>query len=110
MSLGHVYIVLEPVGSARLTFCDDRYYEFMCFDVPKVVLSPGCDHGHDEESRNGRDVKIDILDDDIRTLEVFWGYRVHIRSPKGVPGKFGQIPEYREVTGPPGEPMGLNVP
>ena len=29
--LGHVYIVLEPVGSARLTFGDDRYYEFMCF-------------------------------------------------------------------------------
>ena len=25
--LGHVYIVLEPVGSARLTFCDDFYYE-----------------------------------------------------------------------------------
>ena len=41
MSLGHVYIVLEPVGSARLTFSDDRYYEFMCFDVPKVVGVPG---------------------------------------------------------------------
>ena len=61
MSLGHVYIVLEPVGSARLTFGDDRYYEFMCFDVPKVVRSPGYDHGHDKESRNVRDVKIDIL-------------------------------------------------
>ena len=36
MSLGHVYIVLGPVGSARLTFGDDRYYEFMCFDVPKL--------------------------------------------------------------------------
>ena len=43
----------------------------MCFDVPKVVLSPGCDHGHDEESLNGRDIKIDILDDYIQTLEVF---------------------------------------
>ena len=41
---GHVYIVLEPVGSARLTFGDDRYYEFMCFDVSKVVRSPGYDH------------------------------------------------------------------
>ena len=50
VSLGHVYIVLEPVGSARLTFGDDRYYEFMFFDVPKVVRSPGYDHGHDEES------------------------------------------------------------
>ena len=35
MSLCHVYIVLEPIGSACLTFSDDRYYEFMCFDVPK---------------------------------------------------------------------------
>ena len=50
---------------------DDSYYEFMHFDVPKVVRSPGCDHGHDEESRNGRDIKIDILDDYIRTPEVF---------------------------------------
>ena len=25
--LGHVYIVLEPVGSAHLTFNDDLYYE-----------------------------------------------------------------------------------
>ena len=66
MSLGHVYIVLEPVGSARLMFGDDRYYEFMCFDVLKVVQSPGYDHGHDEESRNGRDVKIHILDDMVR--------------------------------------------
>ena len=43
----------------------------MHFDVPKVVRSPGCDHGHDKESRNGRDIKIDILDDYIRTPEVF---------------------------------------
>ena len=35
----------------------------MCFDVPKVVRSAGYDHGHDEESPNGRDIKIDILDD-----------------------------------------------
>ena len=32
----------------------------MSFDVPKVVRSLGCDHEHDEESRNGRDMKIDI--------------------------------------------------
>ena len=69
MSLGHVYIVLEPVGSARLMFNDDRYYAFMCFDVPKVVRSLGYDHGHSEESRNGRDIKIDILDDYVRTPE-----------------------------------------
>ena len=27
MCLGHVYIVLEPVGSALLTFDDNMYYE-----------------------------------------------------------------------------------
>ena len=63
------------------------------FDVPKFVRSPGCDHGHDEESRNGRDIKIDILDDYIRTPEVF---RV-ISEKTGVPEG------YRN---PPGELMG----
>jgi hypothetical protein len=43
----------------------------MHFDVPKVVRSPGCDHGHDEESRNGRDIKIDILEAYVWTSEVF---------------------------------------
>ena len=94
MCLGHVYIVLEPVGSARLTFDDDRYYEFMCFDVPKVVRSPGCDHGHDEESRNGRDIKIDILDDYVWTSEGFRASSDKYRSTGG----------YRN---PPGSIMGL---
>ena len=94
MSLCHVYKVHEPVGSARLTFGDDRYYEFMCFDGPKIVQSPRCDHGHDEESQNGRDIKIDILDDYIRTPEVFRGSSDIYRSTGGLPG-------------PPGEYMGL---
>ena len=83
MSLGHVYIVLEPVGSTCLTFNDDRYYEFMCFDVSKVVQSPECDHGHDEESRNGRGIKIDILDDVIRTPDEFWWSPDKYRSAGG---------------------------
>ena len=61
----------RTIGSARLKFCDDRYYEFLCFDVPKVVRSPGYDHGHDEESRNCRDIKINILNDYVWTLERF---------------------------------------
>ena len=69
----------------------------MHFDVPKVVRSPGCDHGHDKESRNGRDIKIDILDDYIRTPEVF---RV-ISEKTGVPEG---LPE------PPGEVLGLSGP
>ena len=86
--LGHVYIVLEPVGSTCLTFGDDWYYKFMCFDVPKVVRSPVWDRGHDEESRNGRDVKIDILDDYIRTSERFRVIRVFF----GVPESYGNSP------------------
>ena len=72
--------------SARLKFGDNRYYEFLCFDAPKVVRSPGYDHGHDEESQNGRDVKIDILDGYIRTserfrvIQVFFGVPVELRE------------------------------
>ena len=69
----------------------------MYFDVPKVVRSPGCDHGHDEEFRNGRDVKIDILDDYIRTPEVF---RRSFRLNRSA----GGLPE------PPGEVLGLSGP
>ena len=91
MCLGHVYIVLEPVGSARLKFGDDRYYEFMCFDVPKVVRSPGYDHGHDEESRNGRDVKIDILDGYIQTPEVFLVVSEKTGVSEGLPEPPGKL-------------------
>ena len=93
MSLGHVYIVLEPVGSARLKFGDDRYYEFLCFDVPKVVRSPGYDHGHDEESLNGRDIKINILDDYVWTSKWF-------RVSSGIYRSTGRLPD------PPGESNG----
>ena len=41
--------------------------------------------GHDEESRNGRDIKIDILDDYIRTSERFRVIRVFF----GVPESYG---------------------
>ena len=57
----------------------------MCFDVPKVVRSPGSDRGHEEESRNCRDVKIDILDDYIGTSERFRVIRVFF----GVPESYG---------------------
>ena len=56
----------------------------MCFDVLKVVRSPGCDHGHDEESRNGRDMKIDILDNYIRTQEWFRGLSDIYQSTGGL--------------------------
>ena len=91
MSLGHVYIVLEPVGSARLKFYDNWCYEFLSFDVPKVVRSPGYDHGHDEESRNGLDIKIDILDDYVRTPEWFRGVSVIYGSTGGLPEPPGEF-------------------
>ena len=56
----------------------------MHFDVPKVVRSPGCDHGHDEESRNGRDINIDILDDYIRTPKWFRGVSSIYQSTGGL--------------------------
>ena len=67
----------------------------MHFDVPKFFQSPGCDHGHDEESRNGRDIKIDILEGYARTLERF-------RIGLGIFLSIGGLPE------PPGGSMGLH--
>ena len=64
------------------------------FYVPMVVRSPGYDHGHDEDSRNGRDMKIDILDGYIRTPEVFQVVSEKTGVPEG----------YRN---PPGEIVGL---
>ena len=61
----------------------------MHFDVPMVVRSPGCDHGHDEECRNGQDMKIDILEAyvDIRSVPgeigIFTGVPGGYRNPPG---------------------------
>ena len=40
MFVGHVYIVLEPVGSACLTFDDDLYYELCVFDDQSLFGVP----------------------------------------------------------------------
>ena len=68
----------------------------MCFDVPKVVRSPGYDHGHYEESQNGRDIKIDILDVYIWTSEEFrvksgfyWSTEGVTETPRGLMGLVG---------------------
>ena len=63
----------------------------MHFDVPTVVRCPGCDHGHDEESRNGRDIKIDILDGYIRTPEVFRVISEKTGEPEGYRNPPGAI-------------------
>ena len=55
----------------------------MCFDVPKVVRSPGYDHRHDEESQNGQDIKIVILKGYIRTPEGFRGLPDKYRNTEG---------------------------
>ena len=51
----------------------------MSFYVPNVVRSPGYDHGHDEELQNGPEIKIDIWDNSVWSLE---GFR---NSLEGVP-------------------------
>ena len=86
-------------------FDDDRYYEFMCFDVPQIVRSPGCDHGHDKESRNDGDIKIDTLDDVIRTPDEFRGSLDKYRSAGGLSETPGELmghhgPCERERRGP----------
>ena len=63
----------------------------MCFDVLKVVRSPRYDHGHDEESQNCRDVKIDILDDYVRTPERFRKVSDIYRSTRGLPEPPGEL-------------------
>ena len=63
----------------------------MSFDVPKLVRSPGCDHGHDKESRNGRDIKIDISDGYIRTPEVFRVISEKTGVPEGLPEPRGEL-------------------
>ena len=63
----------------------------MCFDVLKIVRSPGCDHGHEKYSRNGRDIKIDILDDYIRTPEVFRVISEKIGVPEGYRNPSGEL-------------------
>ena len=75
----------------------------MHFDVPKLVRSPGCDHGHDEESRNGRDIKIDILDGYIRTPEVFQVISEKIGEPEGYRNPSGEV---MGLMGPSGEREG----
>ena len=60
----------------------------------RFVRSPGCDHGHDEESLNGRDIKIDILEAYIWISEVFRVKSAFYRST-------GRLLE------PPGDLMGL---
>src|SRR3954468_1822671 len=63
----------------------------MHFDVPKVVRSPRCDHGHDEESRNGRDMKNDILEAYVWTSEVFQVKSGFYRNTGRVTGTPGSI-------------------
>ena len=62
----------------------------MCFDVAKVVQSPGCDHGHDEESQNGRDIKIYILEAYIWISGVFQVKSGFYRSTEGLPEPPGE--------------------
>ena len=61
-----------------------------------TVHGKECDHGHDEESRNGRYIKIDILDGYIQTPEVF----------RVISEKTGELEGYRNPTGKSNGPYG----
>ena len=63
----------------------------MIFDVLKFVRSPGCDYGHDEESRNGLDMKIDILEAYIWMSEVFQVKSGFYRSTGGLTDPLGGL-------------------
>ena len=69
----------------------------MNFDVLKVVRSPRCDHGHDGESRNGRDIKIDILEAYVWISEVFRMKSIFYRSTGRLPEPLGR---YMGLSGP----------
>ena len=94
MCLGHVYIVLEPIGSACLTFDHDLYYE-LC-DLMTEVCS---------ESR----MRSWTLRRVLKWSRGKDQYIGSLYSDTGmVPGEIGIIPEHREVIGTPGRYMGLN--
>ena len=64
-------------------------------------------HGHDEELRNGPEVKIDILDGYIRTPEVFRVISEKTGVLEGLPEPLGEVlglsgPEGRESSSPGG--------
>ena len=73
------YIVHKPVGSACLTFVDDIVLYELCMLVTECCLEFRIRSGHDEELRNGPEMKIDIWDNGVWSLE---GFR---NSPEGVP-------------------------
>ena len=89
MCLGHLYIVLEPIGSARLTFDDDLYYE-LC-DLMTEVCSESR-----MRSRTWRGVSKWS-----RGKDWYIG-RLHTDTEM-VPKKIGDFSEYREATGTPGK-------
>ena len=96
MCLGYVYIVLEPVGSARLTFDDDLYYE-LCdlvyrslFGVPDEIT----DMTRSLKWSRGKDSYIQRVHSDTRMVRVVSGI---FRSTGGLPE-------------PPGGLMGLHGP
>ena len=83
-------MVPEPVGSTHLRFGDARVVMGNSMWLPKVVRSPGCDPGHDEELRNGPEVKIGILDEGYWSPKLFRGYQVMTSVSErgfGDPGK-----------------------
>ena len=85
MCLGHVYIVVELVGSARLTFDDNLYYE-LCDLMYRSLFGDS-----------------DEITDRTRSLEMFETYRLiywkAIFGYRKGSEWLGYFSEYRRVTG-----------
>src|SRR5215216_1995749 len=89
MCLGHVYIVLEPVGSARLTFDDDLYYELcdlMTEDCSESRMRSWTWRGVSKWSR-GKDSYIGRLYSDIGMVPSDSGSLSEFQGVTGIPGK-----------------------
>ena len=71
----------------------------MCFVVLKVVRSPRFDHGHDEESRDGRDIRF-----------IYWKVIFGHRNGSGVIRVFFGVPGGYLNALLPGEVVGLHGP
>ena len=72
MCLGHVYIVLEPVGSARLTFDDDLK---QCGIV--LQLTPPGTPQHNGVSEHRNHTLLDMVQSMMSLTDLplsFWGY------------------------------------
>ena len=87
MCLDHVYIVLGPVGSARLMFDDDLYYE-LCVLMTKVCSESRMrSHKDSYIGRLHSDTGMDrVVSDKFRSTGGYWNPPREVIGPHGPSG------------------------